>query len=253
MERQEIGGEQGDVFHRGPGRYTLQRSLVALKRRLVAEASAAVQMLEDSIEALWTLDRPTAREIRKLDDGIDREEVAIETECLRLLTMQQPVARDFRLITFIMKVNAEIERVADHATSIAKTTSRLSKMGVQPVWPTALRDMGERVPIMCHNLLRAVLDEDPAGARDVIEEDDIIDGLEKQLFEETTSRMEAGDLDASTGLYIHRVGRELERAADVMTNIAEDLLYLTTGHIVRHTHDEQPPEENSPGENRLRA
>lgn len=253
MERQEIGGEQDDIFHRGPGRYTLQRSLVALKRRLVAEASAAVQMLEDSIEALWTLDRPTAREIRKLDDGIDREEVAIETECLRLLTMQQPVARDFRLITFIMKVNGEIERVADHATSIAKTTSRLSKMGVQPVWPTALREMGQRVPIMCHNLLRAVLDEDPHVARTVIEDDDIIDQLEKQLFEETTTRMHNAELDAATGLYIHRVGRELERAADVMTNIAEDLLYLTTGHIVRHTHDEQSPEEDTPGESRLRA
>lgn len=235
-------GEHGDIFHRGPGRYTLQRSLVALKRRLVAEASAAVQMLEDSIEALWALDRPAAKEIRRLDDGIDREEVAIETECLRLLTMQQPVARDFRLITFIMKVNQEVERIADHASSIAKTTGRLSKLGVQPVWPTALREMGERVPIMCHNLLRAVLDEDPDGARAVIEDDDVIDNLEKRLFDETLSGMNTGDVDAATGLYMYRLGRELERAADVLTNIAEDLVYLTTGQIVRHTHDDDWPE-----------
>jgi phosphate transport system protein len=252
MEPERPVEEEGDIFHKGPGRYTLQRSLVALKRRLVAEASAAVQMLEDSIEALWALDRPAAKEIRRLDDGIDREEVAIETECLRLLTMQQPVARDFRLITFIMKVNAEIERVADHATSIAKTTSRISKIGIEPVWPTALREMGERVPIMCHKLLRAVLDEDPTGARAVIQEDDVIDELERQLFQETTSRMEIDELDPATGLYIHRLGRELERAADVMTNIAEDLVYLTTGQIVRHIHDERPP-ESSPGEGRLRA
>lgn len=238
-----------DVFHSSRTRYGLQRSLVALKRRLVAEASAAVQMLEDSIEALWALDRSAAKEVRRQDDGIDREEVAIEAECLRLLTMQQPMARDFRLITFIIKVNAEIERVADHATSIAKTTGRLSKMGAQPAWPTALRDMGERVPIMCHKLVRAVLDEDPDGARQVIEDDDVIDRLERQLFDETTGQMQAGEMDAATGLYMHRIGRELERTADVMTNIAEDLIYLTTGQIVRHKHEDLPPEQ--PG--RVRA
>ena len=232
-----------DVFHQSGNRYGLQRSLIALKRRLIAEASAAVQMLEDAIEALWTLDRPAAREVRRADDSIDREEVAIEAECLRLMTMQQPVAGDMRRITFIMKVNSEIERIADHATSIAKTTSRISKLGLQPVWPTALREMGERVPMMCHSLIRAVLDEDAEGARAVIDEDDVIDRLERQLFEETTNLMGIDELDPATGLYIHRLGREFERAADAMTNIAEDLLYLTTGQIMRHTHDEEPPSQ----------
>ncbi|MFG0285688.1 MAG: phosphate signaling complex protein PhoU [Phycisphaerales bacterium JB039] len=247
MEPDQPAPPAQDVFHQGGGaRYGLQRSLVALKRRLVAEATAAVQMLEDAIEALWALDHTAAREVRQADDNIDREEVAIEAECIRLLTMQQPVAGDMRRITFIMKVNSEIERVADHATSIAKTTSRISKLGTRPAWPTALREMGERVPIMCHNLLRAVLDEDAQGARSVIADDDVIDRLERQLFEEATSLMELDEMDPATGLYIHRLGREFERAADAMTNIAEDLLYLTTGQIMRHAHEEEPPSDRMP-------
>src|SRR5690606_3239846 len=131
------------------------------------------------------------------------------------------------------RVNSDIERVADHASSIAKVTTRLDTS--RPVqWPTALVEMGQRVPVMCHSLLRAVLDEDTAIARQIVNEDKTIDRLEKRLFEETEAMMRADPGTIRNGLLIYRVGRELERVGDLMKNIAEDVIYLDTGSIVRH-------------------
>jgi phosphate transport system protein len=94
--------------------------------------------------------------------------------------------------------------------------------------------MGQRVPAMCQALLRAMLDEDAAGAARVVEEDDIIDALDKQLFREVEEMMRRDPASAHNGLLLYRLGRELERVGDLMKNIAEDLIYLTTGTIVRH-------------------
>src|SRR5204863_4872143 len=169
-------------------RFSFDRNLAALKRRLSQEATAAIGMLEAALDSLWKLDAAAAKEVRRRDDRIDREEVEIEAECFRLLALEQPFARDLRVITFILKVNADIERVADHASGIAKVTTRLD-LTHAPRWPTALLEMGQRVPVMCHSLLRAVLDEDGAIGRKIVEEDETIDQLEKRLFEEVEKMM----------------------------------------------------------------
>lgn len=218
---------------RADTRYGFDRSVVGLKRRLIQEATVAIGMLEAALDALWKLDAPAAKEVRRRDDRIDQEEVAIEQECYRLLTLEQPFARDFRVITFILKVNSDIERVGDHASSIAKIATRMDPAH-PPKWPTALVDMGQRVPVMCHSLLRAVLDEDAHLAAQIIAEDEIIDGLEKRLFEETQDLMRKDPREIHNGLLIYRLGRELERIGDLMKNIAEDVTYLVTGSIVRH-------------------
>jgi phosphate transport system protein len=209
------------------------RSVASLKRRLVQEGTAAVGMLEAALDALWRLDIAKAREVRRSDDRIDREEVEIEQECFRLLTLQAPFARDFRVITFAMKVNNDFERVADHASSIAKVTMRLT-FTEPPRWPTALVEMGQRVTVMCHSLLRAVLDEDSSVAARIVGEDKTIDALEKRLFEETEELMRSDPAWVRHGLLIYRLGRELERIGDLLKNIAEDVIYLATGSIVRH-------------------
>jgi len=217
----------------GQSRSTLDRSIIALKRRLVQEASSAIGMLEAALDALWKLDGAAAREVRRRDDTIDREEVEIEQECIRMLALQQPMARDLRFITFILKVNADVERVADHASSVAKMATKLEAFG--PIeWPTSLVELGQRVPLMSHTLLRAVLDEDAALAQKIVEEDETIDGLEKRLFEEVEDMMRAEPDRLRTGLLVYRIGRELERVGDLLKNIAEDVIYLDTGSIVRH-------------------
>lgn len=218
------------------GMFSFDRRLVQLKRRLVREATLAIGMLEAALDALWRLDRDAARQVNRDDDRIDREEVAIEQECFNILALHHAFARDFRVLTFVLKVNNDIERVADHASSIAKIVTRIKGEAV-PRWPTALKELGERVPLMCHELMRAVLDEDVEGARALVAADKVIDRLDKQLFDEAIDMMgtEAGSRDSLTnGMLIYRIGRELERVGDLMTNIAEDIIFLATGTIVRH-------------------
>jgi phosphate transport system protein len=216
-------------------RATLDRHMIQLKRRLIQEAQLAVSMLEGALEALWKGDAEAAREIRKRDDAIDQQEVEIEQECFRLLALEHPYARDFRFLTFILKVNSDVERVADHASSIAKMASKLGNGTHPPIkWPTALVEMGQRVPVMCHQLMRAVLDENPELARKIADSDETIDQLDRKLVDETEELIKKEPSAARGGLYVYRVGRELERIGDLMKSIAEDVIYLTTGEIVRH-------------------
>lgn len=220
----------------GHGPIAFDRRLIHLKRRLVREATLAIGMLEAALDALWRLDREAARQVTRDDDRIDSEEVLIEQECFNILALHHAFARDFRVLAFILKVNADIERVADHASSIAKITIRI-KGDTPPLWPMALRELGERVPLMCHELMRAVLDEDVEAANALVVSDKTIDKLDKRLFDEAIEMM-ATDRDSeealSNGMLIYRIGRELERIGDLMTNIAEDVVYLATGSIVRH-------------------
>lgn len=223
-----------------PAAHQFDRRIIQLKRRLVREATHAIAMLESSIEALWKLDVAGAKSVRAEDDQVDREEVEIEQEGFEILALRHVFARDFRMVAFILKVNADVERVADHATGIAKIALRIAKNmppNVAPAWPTSLRELGQRVPMMCHELLRAVLDEDVDAARRVVASDETIDQLDRQLFEEAIDLMkDEGKTDSALaiGLHVARVGRELERVGDLMKNIAEDLVYLGTGQIVRH-------------------
>jgi phosphate transport system protein len=205
----------------------------SLKERLLREATLAIGMLEGALEALWKLDRPGAQAIRERDERVDAEEVAIEECALRLLTLQAPVARDLRLLTFVLKVNSDLERIADHAKSIAKVVKKFPE-GSPPVWPTALVELGQRVPMACHQLLRALHDEDPETARAIVANDATIDALHRQLFAETLDLMGTRPNSQATGLLVYRLGRELERVGDLLTNIAEDIIFLRTGQIVRH-------------------
>lgn len=213
---------------------TVDRELASLRRRVVLESTTAVDMLEASLRALWMLDTGLAREVRRGEKEVDREEVAIEAECLRLLTLRHPFGTDFRFITFCLKVNGDIERVADHASSIAKITLKLSALEEIPEWPRSLSELGERLPVLCHRLLRAVLDQDEQAARALVVSDKTIDELDKQLFEEIRDLIERRPNFAEAGLLMYRVGRELERVGDLMCNIAEDVVYWATGEIIRH-------------------
>lgn len=222
-----------DTARPGGMQPTLLREATAVKRRLIDEATAAVGMLEAALAALWELDTQAANEILKRDDRIDREEVAIEETVFKLMALQSPVARDFRLLAFVLKTNAEVERIGDHACSIAKITIKLA--AYRPIaWPTSLVELGQRVPMACHKCLRSLLDEDAAMAKQVVLDDKVIDRLNRGLFDETIELMRSRPDALALGLLVYRVGRELERVGDLATNIAEDVVYLATGEIIRH-------------------
>ncbi|HYE63658.1 MAG TPA: phosphate signaling complex protein PhoU [Phycisphaerales bacterium] len=223
--------------------FTTDRRILALKRRLLREGTMAVSMLEAAMAALWPLDLDAAMNVRLSDDRIDSEEVAIEQETYEILALHHPFARDFRVLTFILRANADFERVADHASSVAKAVKKITEARQREgapaaiKWPTSLTELGQRVPALCHSLIQAVMDEDVEAARQIVTADKVIDTLDRRLFEEVMEMMKVGgksDADLATGMYVYRVGRELERVGDLMANVAEDVVYLATGEIIRH-------------------
>lgn len=226
-----------------PGSVSLdstERRIIALKRRLIREATLAISMLESSLAALWTLDVDAARAVRLTDDNVDAEEVQIEQQAYELLALHHPFGRDFRVLVFILKANAELERTADHASGIAKQVAKIHAAlngAPTPAWPTALRELAERVPALCHELMRAVLDESVEGARQLVLADSTIDQLEKRLFDEAQEYIKSNgrsDSALTVGMLIYRIGRELERVGDLMAGVAEDVVYVATGEIIRH-------------------
>jgi phosphate transport system protein len=212
---------------------SLDDDLAMVRRRMIREAAQAIEIIKSAIDSLWELDESTAKMISKIEREIDKEEVRIEQECYRILALKNPFAADFRLITFILRVNTDIERVADHASSIRKIIARLEAPA--PKWPESLREMGERIPLMCEQLLRAVVNTDADLARSVVKQDRAIDILDGHAFDEIKELIHNDPQNASNYLLIFRVARELERVGDLLGNIAEGIIYLVTGDIVRHT------------------
>lgn len=210
----------------------LDHQLAALRRRLIREAARASDLLKQSFEVLYNSSDEGVQGIRAIEKEIDAEEVKIEEECFRILALQQPFGSDFRTLTFCLKVNSDIERLADHASSIAKISKKLR--GDALYWPPALKEMMQRTPMMCDELLRAVIGSDTDAAREVVARDKIIDRLDKQAFRELAQHIEGHPMDASKYMLMYRISREIERVGDLLGNIAEDVIYLVTGDIVRH-------------------
>ncbi len=209
------------------------REIQLLKERLVREATFAIGMLEAAIEALYSLDVDGAKAVMRRDDEIDSEEVHIEEEGLRILALHQPFARDFRTVATLLRINADLERVGDHAHSIAKLATKLAPLDV-PEWPMALKELMQRVPMLCHALLNTLLAENVDAAKSIFLKDRDIDTLEKRVFEESLDMMGSDRTSKARGMLLYRCGREFERVGDLMVNIAEDVVYLVTGSIIRH-------------------
>lgn len=223
--------------HRGEPQKTGQDSfhteLDALNQRLQREAVLAVEQLESAVDALSRRDRDAARRVRERDVEVDREEVRIEEACVQLIALHQPVASDLRRLTIVLKVNNDLERIADHASGVAKAVVYLGDEP-DPSWPTSLLEMGRRLPPMCHETLRALAQQDELLARSIIGQDDTLDDLAKSVMDEVDEAMGAGALSRRAGLLAFRASRDLERVGDLCSDICEDIVYLRTGKIVRH-------------------
>ena len=211
----------------------LAEEVARLNHRLQREAVLAVELVEQAVRALRECDRAGAAEVRRRDTEIDREEIRIEEECIRLIALHQPVARDLRSLMIVIKVNADLERIADHATGVAKAVAYLQD-DERPAWPAALIDLGERVIPLCHDTMRAMGQRDGDAALRLIESDKTLDRLTKRVVTEVEAAIGDGTLSRRAGLLAFRASRDLERIGDLCANICEDVVYASTGRIVRH-------------------
>lgn len=217
-----------------PGRKTeFHTELDALNQRLYREGVLAVELLEGAVDAFKRCDREAAARVRKRDSEVDREEIRVEEETVRLIALHQPVAKDLRRLMVILKANADVERVADHASGVCKSVLYLSEPH-PPLWPPSLLEMADRVQPRAHETLRALQTFDLGAAEKLIQADATLDALARRTFEEIEQFEQSGRLTTRAALLAFRASRELERIADLFSNICEDIIYVQTGRIVRH-------------------
>lgn len=196
--------------------------------------SASVEeMIHRAVAQLSDPSIDDARALMDRDTEIDRWDVVIEENCLKMLALHQPVAIDLRRITTVLKLVSELERVADLAVNIAERACGLLD-APEVVVPDELKDMAQRAVNMLHRSIDAYVALDGQMALDVCREDDQIDDANEWLISQLIERMHEQPDRVEPLLHLFSAVRQVERVADHATNIAEDVVYLVEGRIIRH-------------------
>jgi phosphate transport system protein len=211
----------------------LERDLDNLQRSLVTLAGSVEEQLHKAILALQRRDTGLAAEVIDGDNQIDEDENHVEEECLKMLALHQPVAIDLRRITAAMKINGELERMADLAEDIAERAVHLASLPPMPV-PAKLQRMTDLTTSMVRQSLDAFVNLDARLARTVCRLDDEVDRYNEEIIKELIAAMRHSPTLVEPGLSFFSATRHLERIADHATNIAEDVVYLVEGEIIRH-------------------
>ena len=222
------------------GHRTFHEKLDALKKGLVALSQRAEEVLALSIEALRAGDVEKANAVIEVDRELDRLEVALEADAIALLALQQPMARDLRFIVSAIKITSDLERVGDHAVNIASSTIRMTALGGHLPVPPQIDEMTRRARAMLSDALDAVVRLDGKLGREVCAADDAVDALHETLFRSLLTHMMEEPRTISYALELLLVGRNLERVADLATNIGEDAVYLAEGVTIKHHFGRSP-------------
>jgi phosphate transport system protein len=211
----------------------LERDLDNLQRDILALAASVEEAVHRATRALRDRDPDLAREVIQGDSLIDEEENLIEEECLKILALHQPVAVDLRRVTAAILINVDLERMADLAEDIAERALVLARPPHVPV-PPKLQGMTDLTTSMVRQSLDAFVNLDADLARRVCRLDDEVDRLNAEIIEEVVGTMRSSSALVEPGLSLFSAVRHLERIGDHATNIAEDVIYLVEGEIVRH-------------------
>lgn len=204
-----------------------------LKKKTLYLSAIVEETFQKTMKAFQERDEATAKAIIEADYEIDTLEVDLEEECLKVLALHQPVASDLRYITSIIKINSELERIGDLACNICKCLLRMAKLPrVDPVPEIEL--MAERSKIMFRQSLDALMRMDTVLAYKIFSDDEEVDKGKRIVYELVKERIKKNPDDLEAYLNILSVSRFLERIADHATNIAEDVVYMLEGEIVRH-------------------
>lgn len=208
--------------------------LEQLKAKLLRMGGLAEAQLQGALEALTGRDSALAAQIIEGDHRVNALDVEIDEECIRLLALHQPAARDLRLITTAMKIASELERISDLAESISTRTLELNEEPQLKPYIDLPR-MGRWAVVMVKESLDSFVRGDVHLAQKVLKDDDFVDDLMGQLFRELLSYMIEEPRTITRSLRLLFVAKSIERVADHATNIAELVVYLVEGKIIRHT------------------
>ncbi len=207
--------------------------LTHLKQRLLYMADTAQEMVGLAVRALTDRNPACAREVLELEKKVNHAEIEIEDEALKLLALRQPAAKDLRLLTAILKINNDLERVADQAVNIAEISDFLLK---EPLLKPLIDipKMAGLAQRMIKNSLDAFVRHDAALAQQVCEDDDAVDRINDQIFRELLTYMMEDPKSITRAVDLILVSRNLERIADHATNISEDVIFIEEGKNIKH-------------------
>jgi len=211
----------------------LQHEIDALKRSILSIGTMVEDALKRSVDALLERNEITAKKVIENDTEIDMKEVELEEDCLKILALHQPVAIDLRFIVALIKINSDLERIGDLAVNIAERTLFIT--GKPPIKVDFdFRDMANKTLDMVKDSLDSLVNMDVPLARTVCSADDEVDDMNRQMFTTALESIEKDPDNKEAYLRYMLVARHLERISDHATNIAENVIYLEEGEIVRH-------------------
>ena len=219
----------------------LERAIDELKRLILSLGADVEESVRLSVQSLTQRKSEQALKVIEADYKIDQSEVFIEEECLKILALYQPVANDLRLIISILKINNDLERIGDLSVNIAERAVYLSTEARADL-PFDLQDMAEKVRSMLKRSLDALVNRDEKLARKVCEDDDAVDDLNREMYVCVEQTIKKDPDNLNSYIQLLSASRYLERIADHTTNIAEDVIYLVTGEIIRHGSDSSKEE-----------
>lgn len=218
-----------------------------LKQRLLDMSERAEALVDVAVEALLRRDIGKADVVISGDRELDALEIEIEQLAISLLALQQPMARDLRFIIGAIKISNDLERVGDHAVNIAQSALRLNDMRSIITPDPEIEDMARRARAMLSDALDAFVRADGTLGREVCKRDDQVDALHDSLFRILLTHMLEDPTTISAALELFLVSRNLERVADLATNIAEDAVYLAEGKTIKHHLEDRSPGAGSLG------
>ncbi len=218
------------------------RDIELLKKQLVDISSMVEAAIYKAASALINRNSELAAEVLAGDAEIDQKEIQVEEECLKILALHQPVAADLRFIIVVLKVNNDLERMGDLSVNIAERAAYLSTHE-----PLAIHLnfelMTKEVCTMVRESLDSLTKHDLPLAKRVMKNDDVVDDFNREMFVSLQDTMQKDPTTVKRAIHLLSVSRHLERIADLATNIAEDVVFMVEGELIRHRHNDYSDSE----------
>lgn len=205
-----------------------------LKEKIIEQGNLVESMIEKSIRGLINKDKALLLEVIQIDEPRTNEaEIEIDEMCINLIARFQPMAQDLRTIIMILKMNNDLERIADMAENISESALFLiERPMVKPL--IDLPKMAEETMRMLKDSIDSFIKNDPKLAKSVCERDDVVDAYRDQILRELVTYMISDPTTIERALHLERISRNLERIADLATNIGEDVIYIVEGKVIKH-------------------
>lgn len=213
--------------------FTFVYELEKLNKKLLTMSAKVEERVRRATTIIETKDQDSIQNLINSDYEIDDMEIEIEEDCLKILALHQPVAKDLRFLITVIKINGEMEKIGNIAVNIAKRVQNISKIKHAGVASYDFREMSEKAVLMLKKSIDALVNGDTALARSLFLDDDEVDAMKDQCYEDIKMRIKNDPEHPGFHINTFLLGRHLERIADRAVNIAEEIIYLVEGNITR--------------------